>query len=55
MSLSDCAGWNPHLIDEHDGEDGLIDEPGGAERTFVSHVQKGKWCNTRIGLKFSGV
>lgn len=30
MSLSGRAGWNPHLIDEHDGEDGLIDEPGGA-------------------------
>lgn len=39
-----------HLIDEHDGEDGLIDEPGGpasgedkadkgrSERTFVSCV-----------------
>lgn len=62
MSLSDRAGWNSHLIDEHDGEDGLIDEPGSAasgedkadnvtsERTFVSHVfKKGNGAIPEVG------
>lgn len=62
VSLSDGAGWNPHLIDEHDGKDGLIDEPGGAvsgedkldngrsERTFVSRVfKKGNGATPEVG------
>lgn len=62
VSLLDRGGWNPHLIDEHDGEDGLIDEPGGAvsgedkadngrsERTFVSHVfKKGNGAIPEVG------
>lgn len=62
VSLLDRVGWNPHLIDEHDGEDGLIDVPGGAvsgedkldngrsERTFVSRVfKKGNGATPEVG------
>lgn len=49
---SDRAQRNPHLVDEHDGENRLVDEPGlaaggegrqtraGQKRTSVSHVSK---------------
>lgn len=62
VMCSNHAERNPHLIDEHDGKNGLVDEPGfaagGEERQtkagqkgHLSHVsKKGKQHNnTKVG------
>lgn len=40
--VSDCTDKCPHLIDKHDGENGLVDEPGFAER-----AEREKWRSER--------
>lgn len=42
--VSDRAKCNPHLIDEHDGENGLVDELG-----FAAGEKKGERVRVRGG------